>query len=71
MSGSSLRRIVCIDPETVARFIDVRMMVGLRRDLIHKYDTTDHALIWGVSRELLPAPKADAEVLLGEARSAG
>ena len=65
--GEALGRIERIDPETAARFIDVRTMISLRRHLIHEYDMTDHALIWGIIREVLPAVKTDAEALLGKA----
>jgi len=60
--GEALSQLSRRDPETTRRVSDYRLIIAFRNQLIHRYRTIDHDVVWGLIESDLP-------ILLGEARS--
>ncbi|MHC4251755.1 MAG: HepT-like ribonuclease domain-containing protein [Planctomycetota bacterium] len=69
--GEAVGRIARHDPDTAARIGDYPRIIAFRNVLIHGYDLVDHASVWKVIRENLPALLGQVGGLLREAGGEG
>ena len=65
--GEAMNRLARDDPDTAARIGDYPRIIAFRNVLIHGYDLVDHALVWKIIGENLPALLSEVEALLREA----
>lgn len=62
--GEAMKRLAQIDQETAGRIGDSIQIIAFRNVLIHGYDLVDHALVWSVIENQVPALLKDVGVLL-------
>lgn len=65
--GEALRRVERSEPDLASRITDYRDIIDFRNLLAHGYDLVNHARVWRIIRDLLPALKTEVEQLLREA----
>jgi uncharacterized protein with HEPN domain len=64
--GEALLRLERNDPDLAARITDYRRIIGFRNRLAHKYEDTDHELVWEIISAYVPALRAETAALLVE-----
>lgn len=64
--GEALNGLSKIDPELTQRIPDSANIVAFRNLLIHGYAVVDHARVWRIARDSLPALRAATSALLDE-----
>lgn len=64
--GEALNQLSKYAPEVAERIEDLRRIVDFRNLLIHGYARVDHAEIWRIAHESLPALQAAVSALLAE-----
>jgi uncharacterized protein with HEPN domain len=62
--GEAMKRLAQMDQETADRIGDFRQIIAFRNVLIHGYDLVDHALVWSVIENQVPALLKDVGALL-------
>ncbi len=64
--GEAVNRLARIDPQTATLIDEFEHIIAFRNVLIHGYDLIDHAQVWKVITEQVPALRRQAEGLLDE-----
>lgn len=64
--GEAANRLARIDPDTAAKIGEHPQIIAFRNVLAHGYDLVDHAKVWRVIQEHLPALQDKATELLDE-----
>jgi uncharacterized protein with HEPN domain len=62
--GEALNQLSKISPDVAARIPELGQAVALRNRLIHAYPLVDHALLWRIATEDLPALRSSVAELL-------
>jgi uncharacterized protein with HEPN domain len=64
--GEALNRLSKVDPDLALRVPGLREIVSFRNLLIHGYGTIDHARVWAIAENRLPALHKTVSALLNE-----
>ena len=64
--GEALNQLAKARPDIAARIPDLAQIVGFRNQLIHRYAQVDHATVWEVASESLPALRKTVAELLAQ-----
>lgn len=64
--GEAVGRLTRLDPRMKTRIVDHARIISFRNVLIHGYDLVNHAQVWQVISEYLPALESDVESLLND-----